>query len=103
MTSATGLRGVVDQRAGGTAELVVEHHGGGEGEESGAEACAEVGEGAGAVTFECEDVFEGPEDRFDPLADRREVRFVAVAGGGVGLWGDLRCRSQRRGARRRGC
>src|ERR1039458_5060456 len=100
MSSATGLCGVVDEGAGGAAELVVEHHGGSEGGESGAEACAEVREGSGAVSLECEDVLAGPEDRFDPLADRREVRVVGFAGR-AGVWGDQRRRPRYRGAQRR--
>ena len=35
-------------------------------------------EGAGAVAFEGQDVFAGPEDSLDALADRREVRAVAA-------------------------
>jgi hypothetical protein len=49
-------------------------------------------EGAGAVAFEGEDVFAGPEDRFDALADWGEVwsltGFVFAAGtqdGGLAL------------------
>src|SRR5664279_5105316 len=92
MSSATGLCGVVDQGAGGTAELVVEHHGGGERDEPGAQADAEVRECAGAVSFEGQQVFAGPEDRFDPLTDRREMRLMGFAGGPAGLWSDLgRC------------
>ena len=34
-------------------------------------------EGAGAVAFEGEQVFAGPEDRLDPLPDRCEVRAVS--------------------------
>src|ERR1700737_327772 len=102
MTSATGLCGVIDQGAGWAAEFVVEHDGGGQGGEPGAQAGAEVGQGAGAVTLERENVFEGPEDRFDPLADRREVRLVRLAAAAAGLGGDLRRRPECRGARRRG-
>src|ERR1035437_2353949 len=100
MSSATGLCGVVDEGAGGAAELVVEHHGGSEGGESGAEACAEGRGGSGAVSLECEDGLAGPEDRFDPLADRREVRVVGFAGR-AGVWGDQRRRPRYRGAQRR--
>src|SRR5664279_3790041 len=77
MTCATGLRGVVDQGAAGTTELVVEHDGGGQGGEPGAQADAKVVQGSGAVSFEGEDVLAGPEDRLDPLSDRREMRAVA--------------------------
>ena len=89
MSCATGLCGVVDECAAGAAELVVEHDGGGERGESGAEADAEVVQGAGAVAFEGEDVFAGLEDRFDPLADRGEVRAACLSrlcGGGAGSW-----------------
>src|ERR1700736_6073667 len=82
MTCATGLCGVVDEGTAGTAELVVEHDGGGERGEPGAQAGAEVVEGASAVAFEGEDVLGSPEDRFDSLSDRREVRaatFLVLA------------------------
>jgi hypothetical protein len=63
--------------------LVVEGDRGGEAAESGEDPFAESGEGAGAVAFEGEELFAGPEDRFDPLADGREMRpcsaFVLVA------------------------
>jgi hypothetical protein len=85
--SATRLCGVGDERTAWAVELVVERDGGGECGESRAEADAEVGEGACAVAFEGEDVFEGPEDRFDPLADRREVRVMVLAGGAAGVAG----------------
>src|SRR5664279_6622907 len=77
MTCATGLRGVVDQGAAGAAELVVEHDGGGERREPGAQADAEVVQGSSAVSFEGEDVLAGLEDRLDPLADRCEMRALA--------------------------
>src|SRR5512143_667965 len=77
MSSAAGLGGVAGEAAAGAAEVVVEHDGCGERGESCAEAHAEVGEGAGAVAFEGEDVFAGVEDRFDSLADRRQVRRAA--------------------------
>ena len=41
------------------------------------DAFFDAGEGAGAVAFECEEVFAGPEDRLDPLLDRRQVRSLA--------------------------
>jgi hypothetical protein len=81
--------------------LVVEHDCGGERGEAGEEAYAEVSECASAVALEREDVFAGPEDRFDPLADRREVRVIALVLVAAGLRGDQRCRSQCRGGRRR--
>ena len=74
MTSATRLCDVAGEATAGAAELVVERHGGSERGEAGTQADAEVVEGAGAVAFEREDVLAGSEDRFDPLADRREVR-----------------------------
>ena len=77
MTSAAWLCGVGDEAAAGAAEFVVEHDRGGEGGEAGAQADAEVSVCAGAVALEREDVLEGPEDRLDPLADRRQMRPAA--------------------------
>lgn len=77
MSSATDLCGVGDQGSAGAVEVVVEHYGCGECGEPGAQTDAEVVQCACAVSFEGEDVFAGPEDRFDPLADRGEVRTVA--------------------------
>ncbi len=61
---------------------MVEADAGGECEESGRDPGEEVARGAGAVAFECEEVFAGPEDRLDSLSDRREVwallRLVAA-------------------------
>src|SRR3954451_4719485 len=78
MSSATRSGRVGGEAAGWAAKLVVEHHGCGERGEPRAQADAEVGEGAGAVAFEREDVLAGLKDRFDALADRRQVRSVAL-------------------------
>src|SRR5665213_3706950 len=84
MSSSTGSGDVVDEGAWWSAEAVVEADRGCEGEEACFDAGAEAVEGAGAVAFECEDVFAGLEDRLDPLPDRREVgaagTFVFAAG-----------------------
>ena len=64
--------------------MVVEGHASGEGEEALEDAFLESLEGAGAVAFEGEEVFAGPEDRFDPLADRREMRTLPGRLCGVG-------------------
>src|SRR6266576_5717210 len=74
MVDSTLLGHVVDECAAGAAELVVEVDAGGEAEEAVKDAFAQAGEGAGAVAFQGEQVFAGPEDRLDPLPDRREVR-----------------------------
>src|ERR1019366_2359048 len=66
------LSGVVGDRAAGALEAVVEVDAGGEREESLFDPCAEVVEGARAVAFEAEEVFAGPEDRLDALAEHRE-------------------------------
>src|SRR5215218_6189886 len=58
----------------GAAELVVERNAGGECEQADADADEQVARRAGAVAFEAEQVFAGPEDQFDPLPDRRQVR-----------------------------
>src|SRR5947199_2901195 len=78
MSSATGLGRVGGEAAGWAAKLVVEHHGCGERREPRAQADAEVGERAGAVAFEREDVLAGLKDRFDSLADWRQVRSPAL-------------------------
>jgi len=69
--------------------LVVEHDRGRERGESRAQPDAKVVEGARAVALEGEDVFAGPEDRFDPLADRREVRLMGRGVLTVAVRGDL--------------
>src|SRR5215204_4770501 len=81
--SALGLGGEVGEGAWWPAEPVVEVDAGGECEQALADAGAEVCQRAGAVAFEAEEVFAGPEDRLDPLPDRREV----WAGLGFGLAG----------------
>ena len=75
--SAVGLAGEVGEGAAGSVEVVVEPDAGGEGEEFGGDAGAEAVEGSGVVAFEPEAVFEGPEDRFDVLADGGEVGAVS--------------------------
>ena len=84
MSSSTGSGRVVDESAWWSAEAVVERDRGGECKEALADAGAEAVEGSGAVAFEGEQVFAGVEDRFDPLADGREVRpmsgFVFAVG-----------------------
>ena len=74
MSSSTGSGGVVGERAGWSAEAVVEGDCGGEGEEACPDAGAEAVEGAGAVSFEWEEGFAGLEDRLDPLPDRGQGR-----------------------------
>ena len=53
-------------------DVVVMAEAGGEGEQPERDAGAEAGESAGAVAFEPELAFAGPDDRFDPLADLPE-------------------------------
>src|SRR5215213_4586091 len=77
--SALGLGREVAQRSSGAAEPGVEVDAGGQGEQALGDSGAEVAQRAGAVAFEAEEFFAGPEDRFDPLADRSELRS------GVGL------------------
>src|SRR5579859_2730200 len=74
MVDSTRLGDVVDERAARASELMVEDDAGGEAEEALKNAFSEALDGAGAVALECEELFAGPEDRFDPLADRRQVR-----------------------------
>jgi len=88
MIDSTGSGAVVDECAAGSVELVVEADGGGEAEEALQDALPEAGQGSGSVALECEDVLAGPEDRLDPLADRREVR--SSAGLVFAAWSDDR-------------
>src|SRR5512147_314115 len=76
MVDSARLGAVVDECTAGPSELVVEGDRGGEAAEAREDPFAQAGECAGAVAFEREQVFAGPEDRFDALADRRQVRPV---------------------------
>src|SRR5215210_4132307 len=82
--SAWWLCGEVGDGAGRAVEPVVEVDAGGEREQSLGDACAQVSQRAGAVAFEAEEVFAGPEDRLDSLADwgqaRAAVGFVLAGG-----------------------
>src|ERR1019366_2547226 len=73
MVDSTRLGDVVDECAARSSELVVEDDAGGEAEEALEDAFSDPWERAAAVAFEREKVFEGPEDRLDALADRREM------------------------------
>src|SRR5215213_4076377 len=77
MNCSTRSGAVVDERAAGAAEVVVERDAGGECQEALADAGSEAVQGAGAVAFEGQEVFEGPEDRLDALSDRGQVRSWA--------------------------
>src|SRR5919199_2448939 len=78
MSCAAGSGGVAGQRAAGASEAVVERDRGGECGEAAGESDAQLVQGAGAVALEAEDVLGGEEDRFDPLADRGQVRPAAT-------------------------
>src|SRR5947208_3786960 len=84
MIDSARLGAVVDECAAVACELVVEGDRCGEAAEAGEDAFSEAGEGSGAVAFEGEEVFAGPKDRFDSLADLPESRsfagFVFAAG-----------------------
>ena len=84
MVDSTCSGDVVDECAAWAAKLVVEGDAGGEAEEALEDAFFDPVKGAGAVAFEGEQVFAGPEDRLDPLPDRGEVRtgcgFVFAVG-----------------------
>src|ERR671930_56783 len=76
---------VVGEGADGVvADSVGVPDGGGQGEQALADAGAQAGQGAGAVAFQAEFVFGGPDDGFDPLADAAEgavaVGLVAPVG-----------------------
>src|SRR5258706_7467370 len=77
MSSSTGSGDVVHERAWWAAELGVERDCCGECEEAAGDAGSEAAQGAGAVAFEGEDVFGGPVDALDALADRSEVQSAA--------------------------
>src|ERR1700721_2991198 len=77
MVDSARLGAVVDKGTAVASELVVESDRGGEATETLQDPFAQALEGSGAVAFEGQDVFTGPEDRFDPLTDRRQVRSVA--------------------------
>src|SRR5215210_4972541 len=77
MSCSTRLGAVADERAAGAAELVVERDAGGECQEALADAGSEAVQGAGAVAFEGQEVFERPEDRLDALSNRGEVWAAA--------------------------
>src|SRR3954452_14341664 len=84
MSDSAPLGGVGRRGRAGRAGSGVEADRGGGGEEALTEANAQSVQGAGAVAFEAEQVFECPEDRLDALADRRQLRaaagFVGAAG-----------------------
>src|SRR3954453_11767015 len=77
MVDSARLGAVVDECTAGASELVVEGDGGGQAAEAREDPFPESGERAGAVAFEREQVFAGPKDRFDALADRRQMRAAA--------------------------
>jgi hypothetical protein len=97
MSSSTGSGHVLGEGSAGEAESVVERDGCGEREEAAGQARSEPVKGACAVAFEGQDVFGGPVDRLDALADRGQVKAAAglvlaaramdagVQGGEVGL------------------
>jgi len=84
MVDSARLGAVVDKSTAWASELMVERDRCGVAAEPREDAFTQTGEGTGAVSFEGEELFAGPEDRFDSLADRREVRsvpaFVLAAG-----------------------
>src|SRR5215211_4483024 len=86
MSSSMRLGVVGRECAAGAAELVVEGDAGGEREQALADAGSEAVQRAGAVAFEGEQVFEGPEDALDALADWRQLR--PWAGLVVAAWAD---------------
>ena len=74
MVDSTRSGDVVDECAARASELVVEGDAGAEAEDAREDALLDAGQRAGAVALEREQVFASPEDRLDPLADRRQVR-----------------------------
>ena len=68
---------VADQRTARTPQPVVEADAGGEAEEAHEHPLTQTRHGARPVTFQGEQVLAGPEDRFDALADGRQVRAAS--------------------------
>src|SRR3974390_1532648 len=64
---------VADERAGGTTELMVERHAGGQAAEARDDALAQTGHGASAVALQREQVLGRPEERRDALADGAQM------------------------------
>jgi len=56
---------------------VVEPDAGGQCEQFGGDPCPQSVQAAGVVAFEAQAVFEGEEDRLDPLSDPREDGTMA--------------------------
>src|SRR5688572_2092485 len=71
------LVGVGGEVAAWLTDVVVMDEAGGEGEQAERDADADAGECAAAVAFERQWPLAGPDDRFDPLADRAQ-RAVAA-------------------------
>lgn len=76
--SATRSGEVAAQGRAGSARLVVERDGDSQCGDADDLSYAQVGEDAGAVALEGEGIFGSPVDRFDSLADRREMRTSAA-------------------------
>src|SRR3954447_22678251 len=79
MSRSTGWRARVvgGEGARRAVEQVLARDRGGQRQELGGQAAAQGVQLAGAVVFEAEHVFRGPEDALDTLAQRREVRSLA--------------------------
>src|SRR5580658_7655130 len=99
MVDSARLGAVVDEFTAGASELMVEGDRGGEAAEPGDDPFAQALQGPGTVTLEREDVFRGPDDRFDALADRREMRWLGRCAVTVRarVGRNLACGSERRG------
>jgi hypothetical protein len=76
MVDSSWLGAVVDERAAGATEFVVERDRRGEADEALQDVFSGPGEGSCAVAFEGEEVFAGLEDRLDPLADGKTDRVI---------------------------
>jgi len=74
MIDSTPLPVVVDQGPAGTTQLVVEADAGGQTHKALQNPFLEAFESASSVTLQGEDVFAGPEDRFDALPDGSQMR-----------------------------
>jgi len=68
---------VIDQGSAGTAQLVIEADAGGQAQKALQYALFESRKGSGSVAFQRKDVFAGPENGLDALADGSEMQPLA--------------------------
>jgi hypothetical protein len=105
MVDSARLGAVVDKGTAGASELVVEGDRGGQAAEPVQDAFAQALEGAGAVAFEGEDVFAGPEGLVStsvghlrrPVASRQAIKASNLSQWSIGFRTRLFGRARRLG------